>query len=123
MDFIAEENFVRKIAAHRLLFKHSLHVSTTLLVVSWLQLFHDMDFIWIDLNAKYDIMCFKVVNIPANHEELTHSDLRNAFTYNSDIFSGTSKTMMDRSFNICNHSSLFIYLHNFVNCLHSCLIM
>ena len=30
MCFIAEENYVRKIAAHRLLFKHLFHVSTML---------------------------------------------------------------------------------------------
>ena len=43
---IAEENFVRKIAVHRLLFKHSFHVSTTLWMVSWLQLLRELDFTW-----------------------------------------------------------------------------
>ena len=44
----------------------------------------------VDLNAKYSIMCRKTVLIPY------------LFTYNSDIFSGMSETMMHQSFNICN---------------------
>ena len=31
--------------------------------------------------------------------------------------------MMHRPINICNHSSLFIFLHNFANCLHSWTIL
>ena len=43
----------------------------------------------------------------------------NSFTFNSDIFSETSETMIHLPFNICNHSRLFKFLHNFGNCLRS----
>ena len=42
--FIAEENFVRKIAGPRLLFKHLFHVSTTFWMVRWLQLLRELNF-------------------------------------------------------------------------------
>ena len=44
MRFIAEENLVRRISFHRLLFKHPFHVFTTLLIVSWLQLLLELNF-------------------------------------------------------------------------------
>ena len=53
--FIAEENFVREIAVHRLLD------------------------VGVDLNAKYAIMCRKTVLISENDEESTHSCLRQHF--------------------------------------------
>ena len=43
--------------------------------------------------------------------------------YKRDIFSGTSETTMHRPFHICNHSSLYTFLQNFVNCLHIWTIM
>ena len=46
MCFIAEENFVWKIAVHRLLFKLTFHLSATLWMVSWLQLLRELDFTW-----------------------------------------------------------------------------
>ena len=60
----------------------------------------------VDPNAKYTIMRRKIVLVPENDEDLTHSGLGNTFTYNENIFSGTSETMMRRPFNICNHYSL-----------------
>ena len=46
MFFIAEKNFVRKITVQCLLLKHPIHVSTTLWLVSSLQLLRGQDFIW-----------------------------------------------------------------------------
>ena len=71
--------------------------------------------IGVDLNAKYTIMCRKIVVIliRENDEASTLSSLRQTFTYNSDIFSGTSELMMHSPFNICNRSSFFKFLHNF----------
>ena len=66
------------------------------------------------LNAKYAITCRKTVLIPKNDEESTYSSVfGNTFTYNGDIFSETSKTMIHRPFNICNHSSLFKFSSQF----------
>ena len=107
---IAEENFVRKIAVHRLFFKHPFHVFTTLWIVSWFSCCLYMD-VGVDLNAIYAIMCRKTALVPENDEESTH--------YNSDIFSGTSERIRHRPFNICNHSSLLKILHNFSNYLRS----
>ena len=100
------EIFVRKIDVHHLLFKYPFRdvmnsQLASVVTLAWLY----MD-IGVDLNAKYAIMCRKSVLIPE------HDD--------SDIFSGTSETMMDMSFNICNHYSLFKFLHN---CLRSLTIM
>ena len=68
----------------------------------------------VDLNSKYAIMCRKTVLIPENGEESID---------NSDIFSGTSKTIMHRPFDICNHTNLYKFLHKFDNILLSCTIM
>ena len=46
----------------------------------------------VDLNAKYTIMCRKIVLVPENDEEYTLSGLWQYFTYVSDIFSGTKAT-------------------------------
>ena len=62
--------------------------------------------IGVDLNGKYAIMSLKTVLIPENDEELTHSGFRQYCTYNSDIFSGTSETIMHSPFNTGNHSSV-----------------
>ena len=52
------------------------------------------------LNVKYAIMCRKTVLILEDDEESTHSGFGNTFTYNSDIFNGTTKTMIHRAFKI-----------------------
>ena len=71
MYFIAEENFVRKIAFHHLLLKHPSSIydvvnSQLASVVAWAGLYMDVGG---DLNAKYAIMCHKTVLIPENDKE------------------------------------------------------
>ena len=102
--FIAEENFVRKIAFHRQFFKHPFHVSTMLRMASWLY--------GCMYRSKCKI-CRKTILIPEHDEKSTHSSLRQHF----HIFRGTSETMMPRPFNICYPSSLLKFLHNFANCM------
>ena len=81
--FITEENSVRKITIHRLLFKHPFHVhiydvvnDKLASVVAWAELYMDVG---VDLNAKYAIKCRKTVLISENDEESTHSGLRQYF--------------------------------------------
>ena len=66
-------------------------------VLAWSGLYMDVR---VYLNAKYATMCPNTV-------------FGNTFTYNSDIFRGTSETMMERAFNVCNHSRLFKFLYDF----------
>ena len=119
--------FCSKFDVHRLLFKHiplsipriyDVVNCQLALVAAWAGLYID-----VDLNAKYAVMCRKTVLIPENDENRHIRVFGNTFTYNSDIFSGTSEAVIYRPLNICNHSSLFKFVHNFVNCLCSWTIM
>ena len=84
MCSIAEENFIRIIAVHRLVFKHTFYISTTFVsVVALAGLYMDVG---IDLNAIYAIMCRKTVIIPENDEESTHSGLRERYKLESQAY-------------------------------------
>ena len=69
-------------------------------VVTWAGFYMD---VVVNLNAKHAIMCRKTVFLRMMRNRHIWV-FGNTFTYNSDIFNGTSETMMLKPLNICNHN-------------------